>query len=183
MYNEKNRASLTCYINSITLEKCVVAKAAVSFRVCLYHNAVTHWQVETKPFHWYRALYKNKLCKIYKTCLVLNLSSCPPLDLRHGSATLSVQLRDRSWGCNCRNIRFLLSFLDIDECHQGSHDCLQNLASCSNTNGSYNCTCHDGYMGDGKTFCKPKGRITGTWIKVEGWWTTVNWQHVLHNGS
>ena len=71
-------------------------------------------------------------------------------------------LSDSSGGCNCGNIRFSLSFLDIDECIQGSHDCLQSLAFCSNTNGSYNCTCHDGYMGDGKTFCNPKGRITGT---------------------
>ena len=71
-------------------------------------------------------------------------------------------LSDSTWGCKCRNISFSLSFLDIDECIQGSHDCLQSLASCSNTNGSYNCTCHDGYMGDGKTFCNLKGRITGT---------------------
>ena len=52
-----------------------------------------------------------------------------------------------------RNIRFSLSFSDVDECTQGSHDCLQSLASCSNTDGSYNCYCRDGYIGDGKTFC------------------------------
>ena len=27
---------------TITLEKCIVAKAALSFQVRLYHNAVTH---------------------------------------------------------------------------------------------------------------------------------------------
>ena len=57
-----------------------------------------------------------------------------------------------------RNIRFSLSFSDVDECTPGSHDCLQSLASCSNTHGSHNCYCQDGYVGDGKTFCNPKGR-------------------------
>ena len=50
---------------------------------------------------------------------------------------------------------FLLSYTDVDECTQGSHDCLQRLASCSNTDGSYNCLCRDGYiLGDGKTLCR-----------------------------
>ena len=49
------------------------------------------------------------------------------------------------------HIRFSLSFSDVDECTQGSHDCLPSLASCSNTDGSYNCYCRDGYIGDGKT--------------------------------
>ncbi|CAH3146301.1 unnamed protein product, partial [Porites evermanni] len=46
----------------------------------------------------------------------------------------------------------------VDECVHGSHECLQSLASCSNTDGSYNCTCNYGYVGDGKTFCRPKGK-------------------------
>ena len=69
-------------------------------------------------------------------------------------------LCDCSLVCNYRNqISFI--FLDVDECTKGSHDCLQNLASCSNTDGSYHCSCRDGYIGDGKTSCKPKGGITG----------------------
>ena len=56
------------------------------------------------------------------------------------------------------NRRFSLPFLDLDECVQGSHDCLQSLASCSNIDGSYNCSCNDGYTGDGKTYCQPKGK-------------------------
>ena len=56
------------------------------------------------------------------------------------------------------NRRFSLSFLDVDECVQGSDDYLQSLASCSNTDGSFKCSCNDGYTGDGKTYCHPTGK-------------------------
>ena len=36
---------------------------------------------------------------------------------------------------------------DIDEC--SLNKCHQN-ATCTNTKGSYNCTCKDGFVGDGK---------------------------------
>ena len=42
------------------------------------------------------------------------------------------------------------TFLDIDECSKGSHVCHVN-AGCTNTNGSYNCTCKDGFIGDGRS--------------------------------
>ena len=38
----------------------------------------------------------------------------------------------------------------IDECVSGAHDC-HSLASCTNTVGSYTCTCNHPYVGDGKT--------------------------------
>ncbi|KAL9961273.1 hypothetical protein ACROYT_G030182 [Oculina patagonica] len=44
---------------------------------------------------------------------------------------------------------------DIDECDIGIHDCLSDLATCTNTLGSYTCACNSGYVGDGKTSCVP----------------------------
>ena len=45
-----------------------------------------------------------------------------------------------------------LSFvlLDIDECLITSHAC-DVTANCTNTDGSYNCTCKEGYTGDGES--------------------------------
>ena len=42
------------------------------------------------------------------------------------------------------------TFVDIDECSKGSHVCHVN-AGCTNTNGSYNCTCKEGFIGDGRS--------------------------------
>jgi hypothetical protein len=44
---------------------------------------------------------------------------------------------------------------DIDECTLGTADCDPN-ASCTNTPGSYSCTCLTGFTGDGQT-CTPTG--------------------------
>ena len=45
-----------------------------------------------------------------------------------------------------------LTFLhkDIDECASGSNDCDEN-ADCTNTDGSYTCSCQPGFSGDGIT--------------------------------
>ena len=40
------------------------------------------------------------------------------------------------------------SFTDINECISGSAEC-HNNATCTNTNGSYECTCDSGFSGDG----------------------------------
>ena len=42
----------------------------------------------------------------------------------------------------------LLTLLDIDECLTSKHTCHDN-ATCTDTDGSYNCTCNTGYEGDG----------------------------------
>ena len=39
---------------------------------------------------------------------------------------------------------------DINECDQNMHGCDSN-ATCTNTNGSFTCSCNDGYSGDGMT--------------------------------
>lgn len=45
-------------------------------------------------------------------------------------------------------------FLDVDECILGTHDCLADTATCTNTYGTYRCACNHGYEGDGKTKCE-----------------------------
>ena len=42
--------------------------------------------------------------------------------------------------------------IDIDECSEGIDDCDDN-ANCVNTVPLYDCTCNDGYDGNG-TYCK-----------------------------
>ncbi len=39
-------------------------------------------------------------------------------------------------------------FADVDECKNGEHNCHVN-AQCNNMFGSFNCTCLQGYVGDG----------------------------------
>lgn len=43
----------------------------------------------------------------------------------------------------------MTSVLDRDECSDGTSECSLN-AECTNTVGSYNCTCNEGYVGDGR---------------------------------
>ncbi|XP_067047545.1 pro-epidermal growth factor-like [Acropora muricata] len=44
---------------------------------------------------------------------------------------------------------------DIDECASGIHNCINGTAICTNTLGSYKCTCKSGYHGDGQNYCTP----------------------------
>ena len=45
-------------------------------------------------------------------------------------------------------INFL--FLDVNECLENTHKCSAN-ADCTNTEGSYTCSCREGFQGDGFT--------------------------------
>ena len=51
--------------------------------------------------------------------------------------------------------QLVLFFLDIDECSASPSVCDIN-ANCSNTRGSYYCTCKPGFTGDGKN-CQGRG--------------------------
>ena len=48
-------------------------------------------------------------------------------------------------------------FSDVDECMEGTDDCHSD-ATCTDTEGSFNCTCNDGYSGDGTT-CSGKSDL------------------------
>ena len=45
-------------------------------------------------------------------------------------------------------INVFTSLVDIDECNLDTHNCDVN-ANCTDTDGSFNCTCNQGYEGDG----------------------------------
>ena len=64
---------------------------------------------------------------------------------------------------------FLISLhtfsLDINECRDGLHDCHGN-ATCTNTKGSFSCSCKEGFIGDGKESCR--GEYNNE--EVKQWW-------------
>ena len=64
---------------------------------------------------------------------------------------------------NVQLIIFILT--DIDECATKTHHCNLN-ANCTNTNGSFECVCKEGYTGDGKS-CSGKTHDFNGWINWE----------------
>ena len=50
-------------------------------------------------------------------------------------------------GLNCQILNFF-QILDDDECLDNTDSCHDD-AVCTNTKGAYNCTCNNGYEGDG----------------------------------
>ena len=51
--------------------------------------------------------------------------------------------------CTFLLLVFFVMLADIDECVSGVHNC-HSSASCTNTVGSFNCSCNQPYTGDGK---------------------------------
>ena len=56
------------------------------------------------------------------------------------------------------SLEICVPFSDVDECSASSPVCDSN-ANCSNTPGSYICTCTSGFTGDGKT-CQGRNSVT-----------------------
>lgn len=53
--------------------------------------------------------------------------------------------------CQLNNFQILSHLLlDIDECQSGTHNCDVN-AECTNSQGSFTCTCKEGYRANGDT--------------------------------
>ena len=65
----------------------------------------------------------------------------------HEECSLKTVQIDLQLFCHIYSFIFVL---DADECSTNSHSCDVN-AVCSNTRGSYTCTCKAGYTGDGKS--------------------------------
>ena len=53
------------------------------------------------------------------------------------------------WSVIINNFAMIL-LLDVDECKAAIKPCHAD-ATCTNSVGSYTCTCNSGYLGDGKT--------------------------------
>ncbi|XP_039267699.2 uncharacterized protein LOC120342786 [Styela clava] len=60
-----------------------------------------------------------------------------------------------SYTCTCKAGYELdgTNCADVDECTMGTHDCAMDNAGCINIEGGFECSCLDGYTGDGKTSC------------------------------
>lgn len=70
----------------------------------------------------------------------------------------------QKYTCGCRNgflpgnvtdsLHGPLLCIEMDECSNGDHDCDPDHGICTNTPGTYVCSCANGYEGDGKTCSK-----------------------------
>ena len=83
---------------------------------------------------------------MHSVCLCVCLSGhTPPLNFRQ---LVCVLLYSMDVDC-CSNNNFIWFVLDINECESDVlNECDRN-ANCSDTIGSYNCSCSPGYEGDG----------------------------------
>ena len=66
--------------------------------------------------------------------------------------------------------------VDIDECTASSDNCDDSLATCTNTVGSFMCTCTAGYTGDGVTCAGIAGSTVLTCYKFchDNYYTDIN---------
>ena len=66
-------------------------------------------------------------------------------------------------------VRSVGLILDIDECAGDTHNCSRNNATCTNTEGSFGCSCKQGFTGNGH---KCEGRIleTSYYLTIDSMW-------------
>ena len=76
--------------------------------------------------------------------------SCKPGYFGDGVACTSkiIIVMDQSKSFEVLITCFCSASTDVDECIQGEHTCHVN-ANCTDTDGSFNCTCREGYEGNG----------------------------------
>ena len=82
--------------------------------------------------------------------------------------------RGRIWNNNITLDCFLFVCFansDVDECYTRTHNC-DELARCTNTEGSFQCLCRSGYSG--------RGTISNCYGK---WALLIIWEHVLAGSS
>ncbi|XP_077146336.1 uncharacterized protein LOC143808019 isoform X2 [Ranitomeya variabilis] len=80
----------------------------------------------------------------------ININDCTRTSCSNGGVCIDLV---NDFICSCpSNWKGKTCSEDVDECTTGRHWCSPN-AFCTNTPGSYNCTCNSGYIGDGVT-CK-----------------------------
>jgi hypothetical protein len=67
-----------------------------------------------------------------------------------------------------------ISYLDIDECATGTHNCHAN-ATCTDTSGSYTCTCLAGFTGNG-TYCEGREETDSNFDRslIEGFYPHIS---------
>ena len=75
------------------------------------------------------------------------LTAAATLDLKEMESTAQVSL-DSLLKNSDGAFNLFFKHTDVDECLNGSHNC-HNKAVCTDTVGSYECTCNSGYEGDG----------------------------------
>ena len=71
----------------------------------------------------------------------------------------------------CFSVQIIFVVLDEDECTSGTHNCSVD-AVCNNTQVSYNCTCKDGFYGDGIN-------CTGNYLKYTLRWLNTVFANAL----
>ena len=94
------------------------------------------YQTSVVPFTASYLVSQKRKCQTYPTSYLIPHTSWFLVNFCHPSVSSNV------------TVAFFPLLLDINECTTNVHNCDAN-AFCSNSEGSYNCTCSPGYTGNG----------------------------------